>query len=66
MNTTEQTFSDRVFGFIEKEYGQNVVKNVRLDRHKSVVNRLISSSSQKNDSIEHTGNKIIAMLRMNP
>lgn len=66
MSTTENTFSDQVFTYIMSEYGKQTLKNVQTDKNKSVVIKVLNSSSRQNDTVEHTGNKIIAMLRMNP
>ena len=64
--TTVEMFNEQVFDYIRNQYGKNTLKNVQADKHKSTVNKLLESSSTKNDSVEHTANKIIAMLRMNP
>jgi hypothetical protein len=63
---TSDNFGNQVFDFVYKQYGKQMVENIKLDRNKNTVNRLIESSSKRNDSIEHAGNKIIAMLRLNP
>jgi hypothetical protein len=63
---TSDNFGNQVFDFVYKQYGKQMVENIKLDRNKNTVNKLIESSSRKNDSIEHAGNKIIAMLRLNP
>jgi|APGre2960657404_1045060.scaffolds.fasta_scaffold04872_2 hypothetical protein len=63
---TSDNFGNQVFDFVYKQYGKQMVENIKLDRNKNTVNKLIESSSRKNDTIEHTGNKIIAMLRLNP
>ena len=64
--TVSNTFHDQVFDYIRNQYGKNTLKNVQADKHKTTVNKLLESSSTKNDTIEHSANKIIAMLRMNP
>lgn len=64
--TTVEVFSEQVFDYIRNQYGKNTLKNVQADKHKTTVNKLLESSSTKNDTIEHSANKIIAMLRMNP
>lgn len=64
--TVSNTFHDQIFDYIRNQYGKVVLKNVQSDQNKSVVSKLIDSSSKQNDTVEHASNKIIAMLRMNP
>lgn len=65
MNAT-MSFSDQIFNFILNQYGKSVLEKVKAESNKSVVNRLVSSSSAENYSVERTANKIVAMLRLNP
>ncbi len=58
--------SKEIFNYIKKEYGKNVLAKVQSDEHKTVVSKLLKSAESQGDNIEHAGNKIIAMLRMNP
>ncbi len=65
MNTTS-SFIDQVFEYINAQYGKNTLKTVQINNNKSVVDKIVTSSIRQEDSIEHTANKIIAMLRINP
>lgn len=66
MTVLEQTFGDKVFAFILNEYGKDILDKIRSETNKSIVSKITRSSLNQNDTVEHTGNKIIAMLRMNP
>lgn len=59
-------FSSQVFAFIENTYGKSIIKKVKLKKNKDVVDRILSDSQAKEYAIDRTGNKIIAMLRVNP
>jgi hypothetical protein len=65
VNTTS-SFIDQVFEYINTQYGKNTLKTVQINNNKSVVDKIVTSSIRQEDSIEHTANKIIAMLRINP
>lgn len=65
MNTTS-SFIDQVFEYINAQYGKNTLKTVQINNNKSVVDKIVTSSIRQEDSVEHTANKIIAMLRINP
>ena len=64
--TMVEVFTEQVFDYIRNQYGKNTLKNVQTDKNKSTISKIIQSSSNQSDSVEHTANKIIAMLRMNP
>lgn len=67
MNTSAiEVFSEQIFDYIRNQYGKNILKNVQSDKNRTVLNKIMESSSCQNDTVEHTANKIIAMLRMNP
>lgn len=59
-------FNNDVLNFVEKKYGQKTVKKINLKKNSVVVNRILTDSQNKSYSAEKTGNKIIAMLRINP
>ena len=59
-------FTSQVFAFIENTYGKGVVKKVKLKKHDDVVDRILADSQNNSYSIEKTGNKLIAMLKVNP
>jgi tRNA isopentenyl-2-thiomethyl-A-37 hydroxylase MiaE len=65
MNAT-MSFSDQIFNFILNQYGKSVLEKIKQETNRTVVNRLVSSSSQENYSVERAANKIVAMLRLNP
>lgn len=65
MNTTT-SFVDQVFEYINIQYGKNILKTVQISNNKSVVDKIVTSSMRQEQSVEHTANKIIAMLRVNP
>jgi tRNA isopentenyl-2-thiomethyl-A-37 hydroxylase MiaE len=65
MNAT-MSFSDQIFNFILTQYGKSVLEKIKQETNRTVVNRLVSSSSQENYSVERAANKIVAMLRLNP
>jgi hypothetical protein len=59
-------FIDQVFDYINTQYGKNMLKTVQINNNKSVVDKIVTSSMRQEDTVEHTANKIIAMLRINP
>lgn len=59
-------FAGRVFSFIENTYGSDLLEKVKSTSNQSVVDRIITSSMNNDYTDERTGNKIIAMLRLNP
>ena len=59
-------FTSQVFTFIENTYGGDLLKRVKASSNDSVVNRIMTSSMKNDYTIDRTGNKIIAMLRLNP
>tara|TARA_Y100000385_G_scaffold280331_1_gene331310 strand:- start:922 stop:1119 length:198 start_codon:yes stop_codon:yes gene_type:complete len=60
------SFSEEVYGYILSQYGENMLTRVQSGQNKDTVNKLLESSARNSDDIEHTANKIIAMLRINP
>ena len=60
------SFSEEVYGYILSQYGENMLTRVQSGQNKDTVNKLLESSARNSDVIEHTANKIIAMLRINP
>jgi len=63
---TVSDFTSEVFAFIENTYGKGVIKKVKLKKNGDVVDRILSDSLSREYDIERTGNKLIAMLRLNP
>ena len=63
---TVSDFTSEVFAFIENTYGKGVVKKVKLKKNETIVDRILSDSLSKEYDIERTGNKLIAILRLNP
>lgn len=59
-------FTSQVFAFIENTYGKGVIKKVKMKKNTEVVDRILSDSATKSYSIEKTGNKLIAMLKVHP
>ena len=59
-------FVDNVYNYISLEYGNSILKTVRSTNNSNTVEKIVSSSVKQNDTVEHTANKIIAMLRVNP
>lgn len=59
-------FTSQVFAFIENTYGKGVVKKVKLKKNNDIVYKILSDSQTNSYSIEKTGNKLIAMLKVNP
>jgi len=59
-------FNTEVLAFVEKTYGQKTAKKITLKKNSEVVDRILLDSKNKSYSAEKTGNKIIAMLRINP
>ena len=59
-------FVDNVYDYISSEYGNSILKTVRSTNNSNTVEKIVSSSVKQNDTVEHTANKIIAMLRVNP
>jgi hypothetical protein len=59
-------FNNEVLAFVEKTYGQKISKKISLKKNSKVVDRILADSRNKSYSIEKTGNKLIAMLRINP
>ena len=63
---TTANFTSEVFAFIEQTYGKAVIRKVKQKNNNDVVDRILSDSLAKEYSFDKTGNKIIAMLRLNP
>jgi len=59
-------FTSQVFAFIENTYGKGVIKKVKLKKNNDIVDRILSDSLSKEYDSERTGNKLVAMLRLNP
>lgn len=59
-------FTSEVFAFIEKTYGKTVIKKVKQKKNNDIVDRILNDSLSKDYTFDRTGNKIIAMLRLNP
>lgn len=59
-------FNSSVFAFIEETYGKTISRKVKNKNNNEIVDRILEDSRSKNYSIEKTGNKLIAMLRVNP
>ena len=64
--TTIDNFISEVFVFIETTYNKGLIRKVKSKKNKEVVVRLIASSFKNDYAVDRTGNKIIAMLRLNP
>ena len=58
--------ADKIFNYIENQYGSSTLKKVQSQKNKKTVAKLLQFSEQNVESVEHTANKIIAMLRLNP
>ena len=59
-------FNTEVLAFVEKTYGQKIAKKIVLKKNSEIVDRIMLDSKNKSYSVEKTGNKLIAMLRINP
>ena len=59
-------FNSSVFAFIENTYGKSIARKVKQKNNSDVVDRILEDSRSKDYSVEKTGNKIIAMLKVNP
>jgi len=59
-------FTSEVFAFIENTYSKNILRKVKNKDNTNTVDRILSDSLSKEYAVEKTGNKIIAMLRLNP
>ena len=59
-------FTSEVFAFIEKTYSKNLLRKVKNKDNTNTVDKILSDSLSKEYYVEKTGNKIIAMLRLNP
>ena len=59
-------FSSQVFAFIENTYGKSIIKKVKLKKNKDVVDRILSDSQAKEYTVDRTGHKLMAMLRIIP
>ena len=60
------SFYANVFSFIENTYGGDLVAKVKSKDNSSVVDRIMVDSHKRGYSDDRTGNKIVAMLRLNP
>lgn len=63
---TAVDFTSQVFAFIENTYGKGIIKKVKLKKNNDIVDRILSDSLSKEYDSERTGNKLVAMLRLNP
>lgn len=59
-------FNNSVLSFVEQTYGKKIVNKISLKKNNNVVDRILLDSKNKSYSAEKTGNKLIAMLRINP
>ena len=59
-------FTSQVFAFIESTYGKSVIKKVKMKKNSDIVDKILSDSLSREYDLERTGNKIVAMLRVNP
>ena len=59
-------FSSQVFAFIENTYGKSIIKKVKLKKNKDIVDRILSDSQAKEYTVDRTGHKLMAMLRVIP
>tara|TARA_B100000900_G_C19924578_1_gene451086 strand:+ start:190 stop:390 length:201 start_codon:yes stop_codon:yes gene_type:complete len=66
MSKTVDTFNKNVFNYISTEYGNNILKKVQTAKNKDKVKHLLEDSRTRKYETDHTANKIIAMLRLNP
>jgi hypothetical protein len=66
MNVSTDSFAKQVFSYIDNQYGNSVLKQVQSDTNKTTVARLLGSSINQKDTVDHAANKVIAMLRINP
>lgn len=59
-------FNNSVISFVEQTYGEKIANKISLKKNNKVVDRILLDSKNKSYSAEKTGNKLIAMLRINP
>ena len=59
-------FTSQVFAFIENTYGKGVIKKVKLKKNNDIVDRVLADALAREYDEVRTGNKLIAMLRLNP
>ena len=59
-------FTSQVFAFIESTYGKSVIKKVKMKKNSDIVERILADSISRNYDEIRTGNKLVAMLRVNP
>ena len=60
------SFYASVFSFIENTYGGDLLAKVKRKTNAGVVDRIMADSHKRGYADDRTGNKIIAMLRLNP
>ena len=60
------SFYASVFSFIENTYGGDLLTKVKSKTNAGVVDRIMLDSHKRGYADDRTGNKIIAMLRLNP
>jgi len=65
MSSAVDAFSSKVFNYIRNEYGSATLKKVQLKKNNNVVSKVLESALRQEDTIDHAGNKVIAMLRLN-
>lgn len=61
-----ESFGDQIFQYILNRYGTQTLSKIQSEKNKSIVTKVVQSSCNQNDSVEHAANKVVAMLRMNP
>lgn len=61
-----EDFTTEVFTFIQSTYGKTTLNKTKNKENLNLVNKILSSSIDNDYSVEKTGNKIVAMLRLNP
>lgn len=66
MSVSTDSFANQVFSYISNQYGNNMLKQVQAETNKVTVTKILGSSMNQKDTVDHTANKVIAMLRINP
>jgi Cu2+-containing amine oxidase len=66
MIVSTENFSQQVFSYINRQYGQNILSKVQSANNQHIVNKLLDVSVNQKDTVDHAANKVIAMLRINP
>ena len=61
-----EIFTNSVYEYVQLNYSEVMLNVIKSEHNATVVSNVLRSAYSQNDSIEHTANKVIAMLKLHP